>query len=372
MPVNCVPWTEWKSQCEEGEPNNLEFLRQCLKQRQMTWLVGAGLTKGLFKQSVKKCSKIYGDLQSIQSWVELVKALKNAVGDPVEDVESLELLEQAYRWRFRLNTKGEWPMAMTDIIAKAMEAAAFAESEGYLCPLWQDVIQRIRGAAEAGHAPILMTTNYDDLLASQLGWNVVYFPDEPLKSNTPANNATLPSVPGARLARIVPNKGGQSSTDEIPLLNQIQRLEDFIGLHQTGWLSPQQHFVCHLHGWWGDPSSLIFDPGDYRQVERRAFEPVRRVFSSENHACVIVGTGEGLIDPHFVEYWKTLPAEVEGSNIWLLKVSRENSGSDDVDDVKKLRERIDQLMLKLDGKVTMVTFDDFSQLPEILVEILDV
>jgi hypothetical protein len=360
-PEKALPWREWKSQ-KIGGRSRLSWLRQAVDERRLSMLFGAGLTAGLLKSAR---GNTRGTGLPIEGWNLLLDALKaesgilpdGAIGSSVE-------LETAFSLRRVLINSGQWPDPLENVVVGAVnEAWPSLCDGGFRSSPWGAVIHALRRAASENRAPLAFTTNYDDLLARLLGWQVVYFPDTSGQAS-----ADGPLVPAERRAEIVAPRGAEGrSADPAAAIRQLQRLEDFVALHKSGWISPDQHFVIHLHGWLGEPRTMVFDPGNYERLQSEVFKQFEARFSDPDDPVLVVGMGAGLFDPHFARYLcpegeteaqrKRLPSP---SNLWLLLE----------DSVAGIRESAKSLSIGL-GRLEIVTFESYQDLPGILSEILE-
>lgn len=347
-------WKEWSESRIRGV-TRIETLRRSLDQRKMSMLFGSGLTAGLLS-SVDDQSKL--PKLSIESWEVLLNGLSkepggvSSSGSPKDDE-----LEVAFRLRRRLTNCGQWPTALKATIDPAIaEAWKRLSTADFKRTAWGSVIEALKKATSENRAPLVFTTNYDDLLARLLGWQILFFPD---KRQSPPG--TSPSVPPGRRTEIRSPEGGELASS----LRELQRLEDFIGLYESGWMQPNQHFVVHLHGWHEEKDSMVFDPGNYEVLQKEVFEPIAIRFLAPNRPFLIIGMGAGLFDPHFARYLcdGARPTVEEGAsfstNLWFL---REN-------DLGEIERRANEFAINL-TRLEIVTFAKFSDLPNLLLEIV--
>lgn len=340
-----------------------------MESRKFAWVTGAGTTAGLLGGNSSESTDV------LKSWSNLIQNLKQVNKlKSRSDSETADLLDEAFHCRTLLKNRSAlqgslWPESLRDIVARGVKEATDLLEEGKLSEGWMDLCVQVNKAAIHGRAPLIYTTNYDDLLARCLGWKVVYFPDtDPEVSEDAPSRTSVPSVSRQRRAMIsrTGEKPETPNGDNGAVLNEIQSLEDFTALQRQGWLDRDQLFVVHLHGWVGEMSSMVFDPGDYRVVERDCFRPLQATIQAKQEAVVFVGMGEGLLDPHFSYYFNNMaPASPgEESNFWLLPSA--TASGEKVSEKDRIFKKLEDLELRLRGKIRVVEYENYGNLPEIM------
>jgi SIR2-like domain len=334
---DATPWIEL----------NGDLLREAAAKCQMTWFMGTGVTANLLNASM--ASLPAGDpkrlpFRQIKGWDGLVEGLNGKL-TPKTESKDYSALDQARHLRQRFQRARQealkWPKVLTDLIGEDVEQAKqlpYPEA-------WRGVFEALQSLAMQNGGPMLVTTNYDDLFAHWLGVRVLY----------------------RQLGVREPRFGRSADRNLAPaLLRQINSEPEIWKLHEKGWLGWEEAFVHHLHGWWNDgggeqSSSIVFDPGDYRQKEMDLLQPLSDRLRNSTHPVLFIGAGEGLFDPHLMEYWDRCRSDPQGpQNYWLL--IEEDKGYAEM--IKKVKD--DEWCDKLE----VIKLAKFADLPAILSQCL--
>jgi hypothetical protein len=152
---------------------------------------------------------------------------------------------------------------------------------------------KTRAAAKLACPPLMVTTNYDDLVARACGLKVLSVDAEPgprrrLTLDDPEDHETTEKDP-ARVRQY-----------EAPAhLAEFHEAKAYWSLYEQGLLEPEEYFVHHLHGWWRRPDSIILDAADYAsRLDESPDEGLSLWLRTESKVVVIAGMGAGLFDDH--------------------------------------------------------------------------
>lgn len=175
--------------------------------------------------------------------------------------------------------------------------------------------------------PLILTTNYDNLLEKALNALILTNPD---LSKTSDDGPP----PGFQLCSWDPEWCQQA------FLKSIVDAPVLWKLHQRGRLEGRDAFVHHLHGSAFLPSTVVFDASDYeRVILTQLWRDLANLFSPGNTATIFAGVGAGIFDRHFRlvwEQWKesyeVLGLVQEPSVFWL------RAAGQDYDAAQKLLE----------------------------------
>ena len=316
----------------------------------MTWFMGTGITASMLHEIQHGLDVNNGDKEKLKtsclsSWSRLIGKLESEFTPPTK---SDDLLERARIVRGRYRAEKRWPEALTSLVRSEIELIS-----KYNCPpQWQMLIDRLNALAARNAGPLLVTTNYDDLLSRWLD-SPVLFRRLGMKPENRAPFFGRENEPGTLKAVPV-------------LLREINSEPELWRLHEKGWLGLEERFVHHLHGWWADgdnleTSSVVFDPGDYRQKEINLVEQLAERLQNELHTVIFIGAGEGVLDPHLMEYWFQCDPKPDGlRNYWLL--FDEDGSTNDV--IRRANE------VGMEERVTIVRMKTFDQLCPLLIDLL--
>ena len=228
---------------------------------------------------------------------------------------------------------GKW----NAVIESTVQQVVDGRKKAVVSAEWKKVLKVISQRAQAGHVRVL-STNFDDLLARELGLKVLLRSGEVFD---PVTGSPVPLIAAAR--PIALRAWGQTDHQSGRLHRKI--LKDTCG-------------VLHLHGWYRQPKDLVVDPVDYHAAEERvdrldlAVGLFRSILDSGTAASVFVGVGDGMIDDHFCKIWETVhlirkarqrilrrgslyQKPVTCPNLWLLHESEK-------DKVQKLKRKLPQ------------------------------
>lgn len=223
--------------------------------------------------------------------------------------------------REKLKILGKWDEAISTI-SKTISNAYSEE------PVWsrffKSMGQRIAANPDFPLSmPLILTTNYDNLLEKSLNALVLTNPD---LSKTSEDGPP----PGFQLCSWDPDWCQQSFLRSIvgaPLLWK---------LHQSGRLEGRDAFVHHLHGSALLPSTVVFDASDYeRVILTQLWRDLANLFFPSSTVTIFAGVGAGIFDRHFRLVWEQSKGRNEGlglepSVFWL------RAAGDDYKSARKL------------------------------------
>jgi hypothetical protein len=212
-------------------------IREALASHQLAVVVGTGVTAAATGNA------------PTSTW-------RGLVTDGIGECQASGARTQAWADRAREDAQSEFDFDLIVAAEKATDGlggrtspqyrAWLASAVGSLAAVHSDVLDGITALADAG--ALVLTTNYDDLLAHALGWDVVTWRD--------------------------------------PV-----RLQAVLRGHEQA--------VVHLHGHWKDPGSVVFGASSYADVLR---DPKAVTFLKSavySRTMLFVGFGAGLNDPNF-------------------------------------------------------------------------
>ncbi len=157
--------------------------------------------------------------------------------------------------------------------------------------------------------PLILTTNYDLLVARRLQARVLINPD-PGSDDSGAGCRDPATTPLFRFAGHVgqgPSAAG-GAADVVPdYLQSLIEIPLLWDLHQTGLLANRDMFVHHVHGAAHDPASVVFDAADYeRVIWTFLWKPLAALLAGSGSVAVFAGVGEGMFDRHLLMMWREL------------------------------------------------------------------
>lgn len=182
--------------------------------------------------------------------------------------------------RARADANSEYDLDLIVAAEKATDGLGGRRSPGYRQWL-ADAVGALRATdtavldaivALADEGALVATTNYDDLLAAGLGWDVVTWRDP------------------TRLQRV---------------------------------LRGRERAVVHLHGHWKDPESVVFGASSYADVLRDAAAATFLKTTVYARTLLFVGFGAGLDDPNFSGLRRWMRAELSLSDYKHYRLVRE-------------------------------------------------
>ena len=359
---------KWISKDNGGsETQDVENMIETLKNRQMSLLCGTGVSLGFYPD--KQAPKFL-------SWTGLIEELFEG------------RVSKADLTQFRGSSFKEL-YTNTDIIISSVIQRAMKDNIGlqeqfkkYFSEIiesgmshnldWQKYFTKIGEYAKKGSVtPFLVTTNYDNLIAISGNMHLVYKGengkhiwlnyDPVTKKHSQANKNAAP----IHLRRIVENYPSTHLLDELATMHQQQQLEK------------DGAFVIHLHGYWDDLDSIIFDIVSYNTTLDKSFDSTfKAMWLDRNHSIIFCGVGEGMFDPHFEDVLEKIANEQELpkldmlypqiSNYWFLKFSEV---ADTQTKWKKLCERpkMSEHCDVINQTLKIVSFEEFSYIPKFLI-----
>lgn len=212
-------------------------MREALATNQLTVVVGTGVTAAAT------------DNAPTATW-------RGLVNDGIAACEASGARTRAWADRARQDAASEFDFDLIVAAEKATDGLGgrasvdyrdwLARAVGSLKAVRFEVLDGITALADAG--ALILTTNYDDLLADALGWDVVTWRDPP------------------RLQRV---------------------------------LRGREQAVVHLHGHWKDPASVVFGASSYADVLRDPGAVTFLKSAVYSRTMLFVGFGAGLDDPNF-------------------------------------------------------------------------
>jgi len=212
---------------------------------------------------------------------------------------------------------------------------------------WTQVLAEIGDLVREGRVRVA-STNFDDMIAKACKLKVItrrgdVYDPEVMDSTNPQLLIEPPLPPGEEHRKY-------ALTDE----NRFT-LRAWGDTHQRTsplWKDILQRTagVLHLHGWYRLPNDLVIDPVDYHLAVERAIGEdlaaslIESSLRRPDTITLLVGVGEGLLDDHFIQIFKSLirthfdyrsikelglslPTLAE-QNLWLLQEDQDKAKPD--------------------------------------------
>lgn len=205
---------------------------------------------------------------------------RGLVTDGIGECEASGARTAAWAERARQDADSEFDFDLIVAAEKATDGlggrtspqyrAWLANSVGSLAAAHPDVLDAITALADAG--ALVLTTNYDDLLAHALGWDIVTWRDP------------------VRLQAV---------------------------------LRGREQAVVHLHGHWRDPASVVFGASSYADVLRDPNAVTFLKTAVYSRTMLFVGFGAGLNDPNFASLRAWMRAELSQSTYEHYRLVRD-------------------------------------------------
>lgn len=236
-------------------------IRDALALKQLAVVVGTGVTAGAT------------DMAPTSTWRGLIE-------HGIERCETLGTRDRAWAERAIADANSQYDLDLIVAAEKATDGLGgrlgpeyrrwLAEAAGELRATDTTVLDALVALADEG--ALICTTNYDDLLADALGWDVVTWRDP------------------VRLQRV---------------------------------LRGTEQAVVHIHGHWKDPESVVFGASSYADVLRDSGAAMFLKVTVYARTLLFVGFGAGLDDPNFSGLRRWMRSDLSLSDFQHYRLVRE-------------------------------------------------
>jgi hypothetical protein len=280
----------------------------------LTLLIGTGVSKGLLKKTATGAARLC-------SWDGFVFSLCREAGGKVpsklKGADSDALLAAGFQARRRLVSAERWREVIMAFGSK-ISSALLKQRSG-----WKAFFRQLKEKDQG--FPLILTSNYDSLLAETLGCRQLVAETCNQSLNESDKKGAIPGfkmLPGFGPGAVAACFSGRL---EVPLMWQ---------LHQDGLIDKKHRYVHHVHGSATDPDSIILDPADYERVvslgltaplaalltEDRSGRVLRKAVSEDKRAhyqsglIVVLGMGQGMYDRHLAALWTKIHHAVKPNN----------------------------------------------------------
>lgn len=147
--------------------------------------------------------------------------------------------------------------------------------------------------------------------------------------------------------------------------------------HLRGFYTGARDGILHLHGYWDNPESVVLGRYDYSAVT--ANKPLKAFLEATGYdkTLLFIGCGEGLVDPHFNDFFKWRKQTLTGTthSLYILvpekereKTQEKHAGGDLVDvltygEFSAFENYLDSLLIYHESSIDLRSKENSSGIP---------